>query len=128
MPMCALFLCLRLLHGELEHNVLVRDLLVDRREGVELGLHVHLRLGSQETCAHWEKRVSPTEKSHQKLGDLWHGTAIFNTTHMPPVSTTSTNKEKIALLGNQSEIENFTCPPPARNNTMAWFGSTRAYM
>lgn len=31
-------------HRELEHNVLVGELLVDKREGVELGLDVHLVL------------------------------------------------------------------------------------
>lgn len=37
-----LYLRLWVLHRELEHNVLVGDLLVHRGKGVELRLHVHL--------------------------------------------------------------------------------------
>ena len=42
----------RLLHRELEHNVLVGDLLVHRREGVELGLHVDLRRRHSQVGTH----------------------------------------------------------------------------
>lgn len=34
---------LRVLYGELEDNVLIGDLLINRREGVQLCLHIHLK-------------------------------------------------------------------------------------
>lgn len=106
----ALFLCLRLLHGELEHNVFVGDLLVHRREGVELGLHVHLfnssiAFVSEARCAHREKRVR----------------------HQNPIGNSRiSGVEDGPFRAIQAGLRTLHTRPRPETTQLAWFGSTRA--